>query len=71
MQDMFPTTFISCSFVLVGQFKQHHMTEVIRTGEMRMLSVFRALRLLRIVRVIQQMPMFRDSRAKVDSLSVL
>jgi len=29
-------------------------------GEMRMLSVFRALRLLRIVRVIQQMPMFRE-----------
>ncbi|CAE7471597.1 NaCP60E [Symbiodinium natans] len=29
-------------------------------GFMRMLSVFRALRLLRIVRVIQQMPMFRE-----------
>ncbi|CAE7846227.1 Cacna1h, partial [Symbiodinium microadriaticum] len=40
-------------FLLTGQVDFY-------AGEMRMLSVFRALRLLRIVRVIQQMPMFRE-----------
>ena len=34
------------------------------TSFMRSLSVFRALRLLRIVRVIQRMPMFRDALIK-------